>query len=498
MATEPTRISKSPWIAYVALAVFILGLAVYLRAATLPFESLTGDELFSVRAASANWTGTWDAARLDLVHPPLYYLLLKAGMVNGDWSSPVAIRALSLIAGIATIAVIIWLGFLVPALRLPCYLAALLVSLNQIHILFSQEARSYAVYSLLVSLLLPWRAAAERYREKRWFWPAGTILMATILWTHYVGAFFCAACIVSMIFVKDSPRETKRASIWPPILSLAAAGALFLPWVIAEIAVYQQKRGLSANLAWMGLPTLFDLKMVFGDMIGIFNFPGATTVACLLGLVLICGAFLPRAGTSQTLSSGMRSTLLLMAVGPPIILWLLTRWPFQLPVFGGRHLLPATIPALILICYGLTRIAAQASGSLQYAVLGAGTIVLCLFQVAPVVRDWPGPYRTPYSVIAADIARLDPAAPIYTTHFYGAGQAVSFYRKGAQRVLELPELAEQKQLPSRLLVLYRPWIPEEAQKVKQLLDRFQIISDRPYASKRGTTFPTHLAVLSKK
>jgi hypothetical protein len=478
--------------------VLILVLALSLRVVHLASESVDGDELFSRRVALADTGRAWTMARQDLVHPPLYYFLLKATIPSGDTSTAFDIRCLSLVAGGIAIVVVIMIGFAAPEIRLPTLLAALLLALNRVHIFYSQEARSYALYTALVALLLLWRVVADRYWERLWYWTSGTILMTAITWTHYVGALFCAACVLPMTFTNFG-RVVGKARRLQPIAALAASALLFLPWLVPEMTVYRQKAGISGNLGWQGLPTASDLKITFADYVGIPQVPGATTLAFLAGLFLLCCAFLPRTFAEPASRAGIRRTLATMAVAPPVLLWLLARPPLQLPIFGERHLLPALVPMLILMCYGLTRIACMVKGSIQGGLVFAlGVVILCGFETAPVYHDWRRPIREPYSTIARDLLRPDFQLPVFTTWPYGIGEPVNFYLHGSNRTIyEFPKPGEDTPLPARAIVLYRPAVTKENAMVQPLTRQYDIISNRYYGP-TGSGYGTRLLVLSKR
>ena len=59
---------------------FIVLIGAFLRIYPLKHEALSGDELFSARVALAPINNSYVMVRDDLVHPPLYYLLLKIGI----------------------------------------------------------------------------------------------------------------------------------------------------------------------------------------------------------------------------------------------------------------------------------------------------------------------------------------------------------------------------------------------------------------------------------
>lgn len=266
---------SSAWL--LGAAICVLCLALFVRLAPISNESVEGDEMFSRHVALSEASQALSLVKQDLVHPPLYYLLLKETLPKGSPASALDIRRLSLAAGIASIMIVILAGALVAPLRGPAMLAALLLALNGTHIFYSQQARSYALFCFLAGLLLLWALLLDRHEGDWAFWAAGTSLMTALLYTHYFGAFYCVAVILPVLLSK-SPHRVKLLAVGSGVVAFTA----FLPWVYQEVPFYRGKSGISANLDWQGLPTFFDLKMIFADYVGIPNFRGATSLAFLM------------------------------------------------------------------------------------------------------------------------------------------------------------------------------------------------------------------------
>jgi len=93
--------------------------------------------------------------REDLVHPPLFYYLVRLSVwVAG--ANEFSLRFLSLAAGVGTIALLVYMGYLFREFRVATWLAAVLVTLNNTHIYYSQEARSASFFTLAFCGLLFW------------------------------------------------------------------------------------------------------------------------------------------------------------------------------------------------------------------------------------------------------------------------------------------------------------------------------------------------------
>jgi hypothetical protein len=477
---------------FLGVSFCVIFVALFLRLAPISNESVTGDEMFSRRVAMSEASRALNLVRQDLVHPPLYYLLLKQTLPKGSPALATDIRFLSLAAGGASIIIMILTGSMVVPLRGPAILAAFLLALNQTHIFYSQQARSYALFCFLAGMLLLWSLLLDRYERDWTYWLAGTTLMTALLYTHYFGAFYCVAVILPVLLAK-SPNRLKILAV----ASGVVAFEVFLPWFYQVIPVYRRKSGISSNLAWQGLPTFFDLKMIFAQHVGIPDFRGATSLSFLIGAVLICCVFLlPNSrNEEEVLNFRIKLTLALTALMPPVLAFFLTWWPLRLPIFGERHVLPSMAATLLLVSYGLWRLAARASKPLRVLVIVIGAIILSAFQALPVWSNLPGPSREPYAAIADWLKHTELNLPVYTTWPYGIGEPVAFYLERSRSIDELP--ADPTKLPDRFIVLYRPALRQEVDAVDSLLNRFGITHEK-YYSAHNSRWGTRLLVLQER
>ncbi len=130
------------------LPILILLIAAALRLHFLGHQSLWNDEGNSLRLAQRPVDALVQAAAED-IHPPGYYLVLKAWhTLTGD--SEFALRALSAFAGLLTVACVYALGkrLFSPGVGL---IAAGLLAINSFNVYYSQEARMYAVLTLFAA-----------------------------------------------------------------------------------------------------------------------------------------------------------------------------------------------------------------------------------------------------------------------------------------------------------------------------------------------------------
>jgi uncharacterized membrane protein len=472
---------------WLAVAVLLVVFAIFLRVVAISRESLDGDELFSVRVAESAPAKALALIKQDLVHPPLYYFVLKAALPKGR-PTPLEIRDVSLAAGAACIAVVVLIGAVIPPLSGPAMLAAFLLALNKLHIFYSQEARSYALFCLLGAILVLWSLLMDRYGERWSYWGTGAGLMLVLVYTHYFGGIYCAAAVAPVVTTRSARRFRIRA-----LLCLAFAALAFVPWAFEEIPVYHHKSGIDVNLAWQGVPSLYDLKMSFADYLGVPPLPGFTTLVFLIGAVLVAVALFSRCSNERKcLDRRQRVTLGLMLVAPPLIGFVLSRSPFNLPIFGERHILPSVVPGLLLVCYGVWQLAWRLPRKLHAPALVGATCALALLQAAPLWGNRHEPFRQPYQEIAARLKTADAGLPVYTTWPYGAGQSVAYYLDGRERINEIPR--DMSKLPDKFIVLYRPAMQRENAVVQKLLSRFDIVESKYYAV-GGSEWGTRVVVL---
>lgn len=493
---------------FLVSAIAILLVAAFLRLGQISSENLGGDETYSVHIALGDTPLGFDLGRPDL-QPPLFHLLLKWALPKPHPVSELEFRWLSLTAGAALILLILCIGLLVPPLKYPAILASSLLALNKTHILYSQEVRPYALFCCVVGGLLLWALLLDRYGKKWGYWLAGTAVMTAVFYTHFFGGFYCAAVILPMVLGKHPTRVRLQA-----LASSALAFGLFLPCMLQKQQILQGSN-LSSEGISHGVASWFTLKMLFASYVGIPDFGGATTLAFLIGAVLVCCAVLPRFRTeSNILNLQSRITLVLAALLPPLVAFILARPPFHLSIFSERHVLPSMIPTLLLVSYGVWRLALRTPKPIAVLVLGG--IILSVLQALPVWSQWPGPSRQPRAPFADWLRTHDLDYPVFTTWPWNIGEPVMFYLAGSRPIYMLPgtprEAFDMKfyydavlqgyrlppapaTLPDKFIVLYRPAATKENATVQALLDRFEITEEKKCYSARNSIWGACLIVL---
>lgn len=468
------------------VATVLVLVALFFRVVHLSKEDLEGDELFSLGVATSSPSQAWQLIRHDMLHPPLYYFLLKATLPNGRPPSELRIRVLSLVAGTASIGVLVLIGYFAEPLRAPSVLAAFLLALNAFHILYSQQARSYALFCFLVGVLLLWSVLMDRFGRDRSYWVAGTVLMAILFYIHYFAIFYCFAVVLPIAFL--SGRELRIRAI----ACMALAFASFLPWIYQVISVYRDRSDLSAS-GGSQAPPLADLKATFAEYMGIPNFRGATTLVLFLGFSLIIMAMLPNLREARPLDARVKWTLAWAAWMPPLLAFVLSRPPFLLPTYNERYLLPSILPVLLLVSFGLWRVAALVSEPQRRLVLAAGIAGLVALQALPLWAEWPGPVRQSYAELVDWLRQDKSGLPVYAPDS-NVGAPAQFYLKRDRRIEQLPP--DPADLPDRCIVLYRAGDLVHNAPTRSLFGQFDIVAERSYAQ-RNSRWGVRLAVVQR-
>jgi len=177
-------------------AVCVLGLL--LRLPTLASRSLWLDETYSAWFSALTLHQLWtDVPRYE-THPPMYYSMLALWRALFG-ASEAALRSLSVLAGVLTIAALACAGRVLrslPGRDVAALVAALFLAVNTGSIAYAQQARPYALETLAATLaiLAAWslleRLLAGRTRTRDVLAPAIALALATgaTLWMHDTGA----------------------------------------------------------------------------------------------------------------------------------------------------------------------------------------------------------------------------------------------------------------------------------------------------------------------
>lgn len=319
------RVGERPGTAVVAA---LTVLAALLRLTTLSRQSFWLDESYTERLLHMSFGQMIRTVPKTESTPYLYYVAAWV-WTHVFGFGEYGVRSLSALAGIVTVPVV-YLAARWLAGRRAGAIAGLLVAVSPVMVWFSQEARAYALATLLSALTVLCLVGYERSRRSRWL--AGWAVSAALgLATHYFVAFVVLGELVWLW--RMAPRDRRLVAA---VGLVAVVGGALVP-----LAITQQQTGHADYIAHSSLhATLVQIpkQLLLG-----YASPHQTLTAGLAALLLLVGAVAPPA-----LSAPVRAR----AAWPLAIGLVAVLVPVGLAVCGvdfldTRNLLPALPPLLI-------------------------------------------------------------------------------------------------------------------------------------------------------
>jgi uncharacterized membrane protein len=258
-----------------AVFALLLILFIILRFWHITTYSLWGGEAFSMIGVQQSWGDMFAYIVADVVHPPLFYILLKLWiMVGGD-----SLFWLKLLPVLSSVAVVIPFYFLCRELnfQLPeINLGLLLLAVNGYLIHYAQELRMYSLFMFL--------ALCSYWLFVRWFKAkgpeTGQLLLLTVvnllaIYTHYYGWV-----VVGMEFFFILIWRRQKVITFG--LSMLLLLLCFAPWAYLVVQEARSIGGLEQNLNWIPRPRVTDVLNLYVT----FNGPLGNRYVKLFGLAL--------------------------------------------------------------------------------------------------------------------------------------------------------------------------------------------------------------------
>ncbi len=326
-------------------------LAFALRLYLIDTQPIWWDEAISFHLATSSLADLI-ADRAANVHPPLYFFLFK-GWVALAGLSAFSLRFFSLLSNIPLIPAVYafgrrWWG------RNTGSLAAVLVTFSPLYVIYSQEARVYALLPLVyIALLAQVERLTRDHRPASWRdWFLLAIVEAVGLYLHYTLLF--AVAYINLLLLLRLRR--RRADLIRWLTSASLVGLLGLPWLVAVIA------NRAAILVHIGLQSPLAEPIPPGHFVRLlwtFQWSGLTPEAThpvlqLFGwgialLLALASLWLLRdAATVQETLRLLAHWILPLSAAP--LIWLI--WPLSHP----RYVSIFAVALLLLCAYVLTRL----------------------------------------------------------------------------------------------------------------------------------------------
>ncbi|MHB0875308.1 MAG: glycosyltransferase family 39 protein, partial [Anaerolineae bacterium] len=429
--------------------------------AGLGFQPLWWDEGWSLYFASLS-PGQMLAATAVDIHPPLYYLLLRAWVLVFGFS-PTSARSLSLVCGLVLVAGVYALGLRLGGRRL-ALAASLLAAISPLQAFYSQEARMYALLAGLS--VLSWVALlslGDARHGRRWA-IVYVAVTAAALYTEYYAALLWAGQVVYVAIEawRPMPREPWwRDSVRLRRLPLLAAPLLlYLPWLAYAlprlVAYVGSKQAIESYVALDPLTYLWSYLSTFATG---HQLPGQPTTLWLAGVLAGAALALLGAAWGNRLQRRLALCLLLVPLVGGYVVNVL--FPFTPPYFE-RVLLFAATPLYLLSAGALVRLLGHGRA------LSAAAVAVALLSAVGLPYLWTTTRYTDrdYRPVFAEIRRYGTAADaVLCVHPWQYGYALAYLPPRLRNLVLAPveawsDAATRREDLTTFLARYsRLWVP---------------------------------------
>ncbi|HYB27683.1 MAG TPA: glycosyltransferase family 39 protein [Solirubrobacteraceae bacterium] len=420
--------------------VWITGVLVLIAAAiriiVLNNQSFWQDEALTAYEASLPLGAMINTVVHVETTPPLYFLVVWV-WAHVFGTSDVALRTLSMLAGVALVPIAYLSGRDLVNARAGV-VAAALVTFNPFLIWYSQEARAYMLLAALSGLSFLWFVRARRQPTRRnlaWW----AVWSSLALMTHFFAGFLVAPEALWLLWVART-RVTAVA-----VAAVAAVQVAMLPFALTDtghgvgwIAETPRRVRLAQAVAEWGVSILYRRTTVTRSLLA-----GVVLLVLITVLLALRGDRRVRRGAAVAAVIGG------FVWAAPLALGVLSH---SHDYFLSRNVIPAVVPVAVLI--------AAACVVPRLRVLGAllAVVLVAMFSYATIQvqthaylqrPDWRsvaralGPALVPRAIIAANGVTADPLK-IYLPR-------VNWVQAQSQRVLvdEVDVVGDRKQLPLR-------------------------------------------------
>src|SRR5829696_3395914 len=182
------------------------------------------DEIFSVHAAEHDWSSLFSFVAKDLIHPPLFYLILKLWIAVGG-ESVFWLRLLPVAFSVLASFPFVRLARELKLKTSVILLSLFLLSVNGALIKYTQTLRMYSML-MFMALLSMWLFARYFNRGKSWV----PLVIANILlvYTHYFGWLVIATEVAAILWLQ--PVKWRRM-----VGMFGIVAAAFMPGAITVV-----------------------------------------------------------------------------------------------------------------------------------------------------------------------------------------------------------------------------------------------------------------------
>jgi mannosyltransferase len=441
---DPSRVRAIPTEVWITGA--LVAIAAVIRIVVINDQSFWQDEALTAYEAQL----PLGAMIKTVVHvettPPLYFLVIWV-WAHLFGTSDVALRSVSMLAGVALVPVAYISGRDLVSPRAGV-VAAALITVNPFLIWYSQEARTYMLLALLCGLSFMWfvRARVEPTRRNVAWW---AVCSSLALMTHFFAGFLVAPEALWLLW------SSRTRLVGAAVAVTAAVQVAMLPFALIDtghgvgwIAQAARLTRFSQAVAEWGVSIMYRRATLDQSLLG-----GAAVLVLAALLITIGGDRRTRSGAAVAAAVGgfvWVAPLVLGIVSP------------SHDYFLSRNVIPAVVPLAVVL--GAACVAPRArllGGALAVVLMAMFSYATIQVQTHPYLErpDWRsvaralGPATVPRAIIAADGTTADPLK-IYLPR-------VKWVQPQAQKVLvgEVDVVGARKQIPLRPVRIIIPKLP---------------------------------------
>lgn len=320
---------------------------VALRVWRLDASCLWFDEIFSVHAAEHDWSGMFVFVARDMVHPPLFYAVLKSWIgIGGEdlfW-----LRMLPVLLSVIAVVPFLLLCRELALRNSTTVIALFLFAMNGAMIKYAQTLR---MYTMLMCIALFSARLFLRYCRTGKGILALTIVNILLVYTQYFGwmVVFC-----EFAYVIAFHRDRFKAATVSAVITFVS----FLPWVAFVLSSRASEDSLSQNIGWQLRPGIRELFTFAIDLVEPVYFqssnvePASIYAVSLPILFAVFAAGVYFLGRKRNENENHILKFLVVFIAVPLVLTFIASWILPLSLWGTRHMIvivPATIIAFALI-----------------------------------------------------------------------------------------------------------------------------------------------------
>ncbi|MEP6924097.1 MAG: hypothetical protein ABI954_06510 [Pyrinomonadaceae bacterium] len=371
---------------------------------------LTFDEIFSVHAAEHGWSSMFSFVAADLIHPPLFYALLKIWILAGG-ESLFWLRLFPVVFAALAIAPFLLLCRELKLTTLETLTAFVFLAVNGALIRYSQEVRMYSplfCFSLVSLWLfvrfinyLPINASTFKeltgFPKNNYIWLFLTNLI--LIYTHYFGwvvvlselaifVYLCRGFSTALIRIQRG----KRFGAF--FCSVILLGLCFLPWAWVVWQAASQSEGFSQNLGWAAKPGFVSIWRFVLILNEPFYYQQSSIDApniliLVLPIAFICLTAIVLNGFRHRNEAFILTAFFTIV---PVATAFIVSWISPHSVWGTRHLIIVFAPFAILTALAINCLPIK---ELKIAAFGLiGTLILIAgirhFSAKPQTFIWCG------------------------------------------------------------------------------------------------------------